>query len=94
MFQDTTAFLEYPSLHLQGSFDLVRMDFYPYRVRGQMDMSIFNSGREVAKFNLHVPTERLYEQYGLEQIFAERCSDNKVRYEINIHGTFPENQQN
>jgi hypothetical protein len=94
MFQDKIAFLEYPSLHLEDSFDQVQMNFYLDRARAQIDMVLFQNGREVRKFQAHVPQERLYEQYGIELLFAENNSRRGIRYEIQVHGTFPREKLN
>ncbi|MBI2124919.1 hypothetical protein HYV87_00560 [Candidatus Woesearchaeota archaeon] len=94
MFQDKTAFLEYPSRNYGGRFDRVRIEFHLDRVRGQMDLRVFSGGREVAKFYSHVPSERLSEQLGIEQMFADQNDMGEVKYEVRVHGDFPPSQQN
>ena len=94
MIQDKTAFLEYPLLQMGDSFDQVRMDFYLDRTRSQIDMIVFDSGREVGKYQAHVPRERLYDQYAVELMFAEQHGGRGVKYEIQIHGEFSQGPLN
>ena len=94
MIQDKTAFLEYPLLQMGDSFDQVRMDFYLDRARAQVEMVVLDGGREVGKYQAHVPQERLYDQYALELMFAERHSGSGIKYEIQVHGEFPKEQLN
>lgn len=94
MFQDKTAFLEYPSRYVRNYFDSIQVDFHLERARAQIDMVVYNGSQEVAKFNAHVPTERLFEQYVIEQAYAEQHNDKGIRHEIRLHGAFPHHQQN
>ncbi|MDO8511213.1 MAG: hypothetical protein Q7S55_03545 [Nanoarchaeota archaeon] len=94
MIQDKTAFLEYPLLQMGDSFDQVRMDFYLDRARTQIEIAMFDGGQEVGKYQAHVPQERLYEQYAIELLFAEQHRGRGVKYEIQIHGEFPQGPLN
>lgn len=94
MIQDKTAFLEYPLLEMGDSFDQVRMDFYLDRARAQIDITVLDGGWEVRKYQAHVPRERLYDQYAVELLFAEQHGSRGIKYEIQVHGEFPQGQLN
>lgn len=94
MFQNKTVFFEYPSLYLQGSFDKVCMDFYLEREKPKVSLEVYYNSGLVAKFAPYVPLERLFDQYALEQEFAEQNGGRGIKYELKVYGSFPKPQQN